>query len=73
MNELTDSFKLILAQTKTHFTSKRSVGAHETKDHAGMVGLAPKWARLDPKLDKSGTFSDQISVQLARAPNCTEI
>ena len=31
----------------------------------GMVGLAPKWVRLDPKLDKSGTFSDQISVHLA--------
>ena len=23
-----------------------------------VVGLAPKWGRLDPKLDKSGTFSD---------------
>ena len=33
---------------------------------AGMVGLAPKWVRLDPKVDKSGTFSDQISVHLAR-------
>ena len=32
----------------------------------GMVGLAPKWVRLDSKLDKSGTFSDQISVHLAR-------
>ena len=32
----------------------------------GMVGLAPNWVRLDPKLDKSGTFSDQISVHLAR-------
>ena len=30
----------------------------------GMVSLAPKWVRLDPKLDKSGTFSDQISVHL---------
>ena len=38
----------------------------------GMVGLAPKWVRLDPKLDKSVTFSDQISVHLARA-KCTEI
>ena len=35
-------------------------------DEAGMVGLAPKWVRLDPKLDKSGTFSDQISVHLTR-------
>ena len=35
----------------------------------GMVGLAPKWVRLDPKFDKSGTFSDQISVHLAREPN----
>ena len=33
---------------------------------AGMVGLDPKWVRLDPKLDKSGTISDQISVHLAR-------
>ena len=32
-----------------------------------MVGLAPKWVRLDPKWDKSWTFSDQISVHLARA------
>ena len=31
-----------------------------------MVGLAPKWVRLHPKLDKYGTFSDQISVHLAR-------
>ena len=30
------------------------------KCHTGMVGLAPKSVRLDPKLDKSGTFSDQI-------------
>ena len=34
----------------------------------GMVGLAPKWVRLDPQWDKSGTFSGQISVQLARCP-----
>ena len=33
---------------------------------AGMVDLAPMWVTLDPKLDKSGTFSDQISVHLAR-------
>ena len=32
---------------------------------AGMVGLARKWVRLDSKLDKSGTFSDQILVHLA--------
>ena len=32
---------------------------------SGMVGLAPKWVRFDPKLDKSGAFSDQISVHLA--------
>ena len=38
-----------------------------------MVGLAPKWVKLDPKLDKSGTFSDQISVHLARWAKCTEI
>ena len=38
-----------------------------------MVGLAPKWVRLDPKLDKSGTFSDQISVHLARGAKCTEM
>ena len=31
-----------------------------------VVVLATKWVRLDPKLDKSGTFSDQISVHLAR-------
>ena len=30
-----------------------------------MVGLAPKLVRLDPKLDKSGTFSEQVSVHLA--------
>ena len=29
---------------------------------SGMVGLAPKWVRLAPKWDKSGAFSDQISV-----------
>ena len=40
---------------------------------AGMVGLAPKWVRLDPKLEKSGTFSDQISVHLAHRAKCTEI
>ena len=39
----------------------------------GMVDLAPKWVRLDPKLDKSGTFSDQISVHLAHLAKCTEI
>ena len=39
----------------------------------GMVGLAPKWVRLDPKLDKSGAFSDQISVHLAPRAKCTEI
>ena len=33
-----------------------------------MVGLAQKWVRLEPKLDKSGTFSNQISVHLARDP-----
>ena len=38
-----------------------------------MVGLAPKWVRLDHKLDKSGTFSDQISVHLAHRAKCTEI
>ena len=38
-----------------------------------MVGLAPKWVRLDHKLDKCGTFSDQISVHLARWAKCTEI
>ena len=26
----------------------------------GMVGLAPKWVRLEPKLDKSGAFSYQM-------------
>ena len=31
----------------------------------GMVGLAPKCVRLAPKWDKSGAFSDQISVHLA--------
>ena len=43
------------------------------KRSAGMVGLAPKWVRLDPKLDKSGTFSDQISGHLAHRAKCTEI
>ena len=32
-----------------------------------MVGLAPKWVRLAPNGTKSGTFSDQISVHLARS------
>ena len=32
----------------------------------GVVGLTPNWVILDPKLDKSGAFSDQISVHLAR-------
>ena len=40
---------------------------------SGMVGLAPKWVRLDPKLDKSGTFSDQISENLTHLAKCTEI
>ena len=39
---------------------------------AGMVGLDPKRVRLDHKLDKSGTFSDQISVHLAHRAKCTE-
>ena len=39
----------------------------------GRVGLAPKWVRLDPNFDKSGTFSDQISVHLAHRAKCTEI
>ena len=38
-----------------------------------MVGLVPKWVKLDPKLDKSGTFLDQISVHLALWAKCTEI
>ena len=39
-----------------------------------MVGLAPKWVRLEPKWDKSGTFSDQISVHLAhRAPDLSNL
>ena len=38
-----------------------------------MVGLALKWVRLDPKSNKSWTFSDQISVHLARWAKCTEI
>ena len=33
---------------------------------SGMLGLAAKWVRLDPKLDKSGTFSDQIQYILAQ-------
>ena len=37
-----------------------------------MVGLAPKLVRLDPQLDKSGTFSDQISVHLAHRANLTQ-
>ena len=28
----------------------------EQKSHSGMVGLAPKWIRLAPKLDKPGLF-----------------
>ena len=40
---------------------------------SGVVGLAPKWGRLDPKWDKSGTFSDQIPVHLAHRAKCTEI
>ena len=36
---------------------------------SGMVGLAPKWVRLDPKLDKSGTFSDEIAVHLLGEPS----
>ena len=38
-----------------------------------MVGLAPKLVRLDPKLDKSGTFSNQISVHLAIGPQIGQI
>ena len=40
-------------------------GMSKTTFYCLMVGLAPKWIRLDLKLDKSGTFSDQISVHLA--------
>ena len=40
----------------THFGPEYDIPVFEP----GMVGLAPKWVRLDPKLDKSGTFSDQI-------------
>ena len=32
-----------------------------------------KVGQIGPKWDKSGTFSDQISVQLARGAKCTEI
>ena len=39
----------------------------------GMVGLAPKRVRLDPKVANSGSFSDQISVHLAPCAKCTEI
>ena len=46
----------------THFLPKSDIPVLE----AGVVGLAPKWVRLDPKFDKSGTFSDHISVHLAR-------
>ena len=34
--------------------------AASDRARVGVVGLAPKWVRLDPKLEKSGTFSDQI-------------
>ena len=37
--------------------------------YSGIVGLATKWVRLDPKLDKSGAFSDQIPVHLLDEPN----
>ena len=40
---------------------------------AGVLGLAQKWVRLAPKCDKSGAFSDQISVHLAQGAQCTEI
>ena len=46
------------------------VGVDIEQSKPGMVGLTPKWFRLDPKLDKSETFSDQNSVHLAK---CTEI
>ena len=43
------------------FEAKSAPGTRATSvPAAGMVGLAPKWVRLDPNLDKSGTFSDQI-------------
>ena len=38
-----------------------------------MVGLPPNWVRFDPEFDKSGNFSDQISVHLAHRAKCTEI
>ena len=34
-----------------------------THTRTGRVGLTPKWVRLAPKWDKSGAFSDQISVE----------
>ena len=44
-------------------------GAAGSARHAaagtGMVGLVPKVGQISPKLDKSGAFSDTISVHLA--------
>ena len=31
-----------------------------SRQTAGMVDLASKWVKLEPKLDKCGTISDQI-------------
>ena len=57
-------FMILLKIQQTKQLSR--ITSTDTDLGAGMVGLAPKWVRLDPKLDKSGTFSDQISVHLAQ-------
>ena len=41
---------------------------------AGVIGLTQKEIRFNPKWDKSGTFSNQMSVYFLLAePECTEI
>ena len=38
-----------------------------------VTRFGPKMGQIGPKWDKSGTFSDQISVHFGAAPKCTEI
>ena len=43
------------------------------KSHTREGRFGSKVGQIGPKLDKSGTFSDHISVHLAHRAKCTEI
>ena len=59
---------------------KRSQSQRHLLGYAPLLGQQPRDGRfgskvgqIGPKWDKSGAFSDQISVHLARGAKCTEI